>query len=324
MFLFALLSFYRFQRVESESHSLLFYYTLNHGSADLPEYSVMGRLDGCEIHYYDSNMKITVPRQQWLADAFDKRYWEEYTITEAGFHGLIKGQFDRWLQQSNETSSIHYVQGVFGCELNDNNPSGGVLKFAFDGRYALSFDKDKLVWTIHEPIAQPFKVKWDDERKMNLYFKSLLEKDCVDLWRTFYPLGKAILTRKVSPEVSIIARNSDHWFLHCIATGFYPQPINVTWLKNGEHVPETKSTGLLPNEDGTYQLRTTLQFNPYDGKQYACHIEHSSLPGGKTVLWEEKIEKGNHVGLIVAVVLVLLAIIIALTYMWWRRRRDAA
>ncbi|XP_067865840.1 major histocompatibility complex class I-related gene protein-like [Heterodontus francisci] len=320
MFLSLVLSFYRVRTALSESHSLLYHYTLNHGSADLPEYSVMGLLDGCEIDYYDKNMNATIPRQQWMEEAFDKKYWEMYTITQAGFHGLIKGQVDRYLQKINETANAHYIQGIFGCVLNDTNPSGGVLKFAYDGRYAFSFDKDKLVWTVHDPIAQTFKVKWDNEKKMDLYFKSLLEKDCVDLWRTYYSVGKASLTRKVSPKVLVIARSGHRWFLHCIVTGFYPQSISVTWLKNGEHVSESKSTGLLPNEDGTYQITKFLEFDPYDGKSYSCHIEHSSLPGGKTVPWEEKVKKERHVGLIVMLVLLSLAIIV-LIYMWRRRRR---
>uniref|UniRef100_UPI00398E58DE class I histocompatibility antigen, F10 alpha chain-like n=1 Tax=Pristiophorus japonicus TaxID=55135 RepID=UPI00398E58DE len=303
---------------EAQSHSLLYYYTLNHGSADLPEYIFMELLDGCETTYYDKNMKTTVPRQRWMAEAFDKSYWDKYTITQAGFHGLIKGQVDGWLRQNNQTSSTHYIQGLFGCELNDANPSGGVLKLAYDGRFAFSFDKDTLVWTVHDSVAQTFKAKWDKETKMNRYFKSLIEKDCVDLWRTYYSIGNVSLTRKVSPEVSVIARAGDRWFLHCIVIGFYPQSINVTWLKNGEHAPETKSTGVLPNEDGTYQLTTSLEFDPYDGKQYSCHIEHSSLPGGKTVSWEGK---DKHVGLIVMCGLVSLAFVIVLICMWRRKRR---
>ncbi|XP_078422943.1 class I histocompatibility antigen, F10 alpha chain-like isoform X1 [Cetorhinus maximus] len=321
MFLALMLCFYRAQTALAASHSLLYQYILSHGIADLPEYSVAGFLDGCETDYYDKNMSITVPRQQWLADAFDKRYWEGATITQAGFHGLIKGQVNNWLQKNNETANIHYVQGLFGCELNDTKPSGGILKFALDGRYAFSFDKNTLVWTAHVPTAQELEVKWNKEKKMNNYFKSLLEKDCVDLWWTYYSVGNTSLTREVPPEVSIIARDGQRCFLQCIVRGFYPQAIRVTWLKNGERVPETNSTGLLPNEDGTYQLTTTLQFDPYGGKQYSCHIEHSSLPGGKTVPWGKVNFLDKHVGLIVTGVLVLLAIIILL-YIKWKRRKD--
>uniref|UniRef100_UPI00398F335E major histocompatibility complex class I-related gene protein-like n=1 Tax=Pristiophorus japonicus TaxID=55135 RepID=UPI00398F335E len=325
MFLSLVLSFHHLQAALSVFHSLLYYYTLSHGSADLPEYSFLGRLDGSETTYYDNNMNITVPRQHWMAKAFNKRYWEEFTITQAGFHGIIKGQFDRWLQQGNQTSSTHYIQGLFGCELHDANPIGGVLKLAYDGRYALCFDKDTLVWTVHDPIAQMSKAKWDKETKLNRYFKSLIEKDCVNLWRTYYSIGNVSLTRKGNfPEVSVIARAGDRWFLHCIVIGFYPQSINVTWLKNGEHVPETKSTGVLPNEDGTYQLTTSLEFDPYDGKQYFCHIEHSSLSGGKTVPWEGKVEKDKDVVLIVLGVLLSLAIVLIVIYMWRKKRRATA
>ncbi|XP_078073757.1 class I histocompatibility antigen, F10 alpha chain-like [Mustelus asterias] len=319
VFLSLALCFYRVQTVAS--HSLLYQYILSHGLADLPQYSVIGLLDGCETDYYDNTISTIVPRQKWMAEAFNKNYWEHCTITEAGFHGIIKGQFDSWLREENQTASIHYVQGLFGCELNGNKASSGILKFAFDGRYILSFDINTLVWTAHDPVAEELKAKWDKLKDMSLYFKSLLEKDCVNLWWTYYAFGNTSLTRKVIPQVSVTAREGPGWFLHCAVRGFHPQSINVTWLKNGLQVPETKSTGLLPNEDGTYQLTTTLQFDPYDGKQYCCHIEHSSLPGGKTVAWEGKMKKDKHIGLIVAVVVVLLAVIVFI-YIKWRRRRE--
>ncbi|XP_072406414.1 class I histocompatibility antigen, F10 alpha chain-like isoform X2 [Chiloscyllium punctatum] len=321
--LLLLLNVFRVQPSLTESHSLLYQYNLNHGDKDLPEYSFLGILDDCEIFYFDSNMKVTIPRQQWLVDAFDKAYWDECTITEVGFHGLIKGQADGWLQKENQTSRTHYLQGLFGCELHEATPSEGILKFALDGKYILSFDKDALVWIVHDPVAEEFKTKWDKETKMNHYFKNLLENDCIDQWKAIYFFGNASLSRKISPEVSLIAKDGHHWFLHCIVIGFYPQSINVTWLKNGKHADETTSTGLLPNEDGTFQLKTTLQFDPYDGNQYACHIEHSSIPGGKTVLWEGKVKDSNNVGMIVLAVLVSLAIIVII-FIWWRRRRGMA
>ncbi|XP_055521883.1 uncharacterized protein LOC129716032 isoform X4 [Leucoraja erinacea] len=196
MILFILLSFFHVQGALAGPHTLIYYYTLNHRSTHLEEYSFVGVLDGCEIQYYDNNMDIAVPRQKWMAAAFDRKYWVTDTFTETGFHGIIKGQVDEWMRRHNETAKYHYTQGQFGCQVNDHSPNVGILKLAFDGRYAFSFDKDKLKWTVHDPIAEPFKEKWDKNEKMNRYFKSLLEHDCVDYWRTYYAIGKTYLTRK--------------------------------------------------------------------------------------------------------------------------------
>ncbi|XP_078272153.1 class I histocompatibility antigen, F10 alpha chain-like [Rhinoraja longicauda] len=321
MVLFLLLSFFRVQEALAGPHTLIYYYTLNHASTHLPEYSVVGVLDGCEIQYYDKNMVITVPRQKWMAAAFDRSYWVRNTVSENGFHGIIKGQVDEWMRRVNETANYHYVQGQFGCEVNDHSPNVGILKLAYDGRYAFSFDKDKLKWTVHDPVAESFKKKWDKNEKMNRYFKSLLENDCVDLWKTYYAIGKTYLTRKVSPEVSLAARPDDHSVLYCTVFGFYPPAINVSWLQNGQHISETKSSGVVPNSNGTYHLRSVLEYDPYDGKQYSCHVDHSSLPGGKTIIWEGNGRKDRHIGLIAVCVLISLAIVLAVI-VWWRKKRK--
>ncbi|XP_072113432.1 major histocompatibility complex class I-related gene protein-like isoform X2 [Mobula birostris] len=312
---------FHLHHLQNVSHSLIYYYTLNHGNADLPEYSVVGALDGCEIQYYDRTMEMTVPRQKWMAAAFDKSYWAKDTMTEHSIHGIIKGQAIEWLQQHNESTGYHYLQGQFGCQLNDHSPNIGILKLAYDGKYILSFDKDKLEWIVHDPVFQPFKKKWDKNERMNKYFKNLLEKDCVRLCKDYYAVGKTYLTRKVVPEVGLDAQKRNYWFLQCSVFGFYPTAIKVSWFQNEKHVSETKSTGVLPNEDGTYQLRSVLDIDPFDGKKYYCHVNHSSMPNGKTVIWDSG-KKDRHIGLIGVCVLLLLSAILAGIYCWTKKRSD--
>lgn len=74
--------------------------------------------------------------------------------------------------------------------------------------------------------------------------------------------------------------------LVCRVTGFYPRPIRVAWLQDGEEVApggRLSSSGILPNADLTYQLRSSLAVEPGDGHSYACRVEHSSL-GGQSLL----------------------------------------
>ncbi|XP_037769363.1 antigen-presenting glycoprotein CD1d-like [Chelonia mydas] len=74
--------------------------------------------------------------------------------------------------------------------------------------------------------------------------------------------------------------------LVCRVTGFYPRPVRVAWLQDGEEVAPSgrlSSSGILPNADLTYQLRSSLAVEPGDGHSYACRVEHSSL-GGQSLL----------------------------------------
>ena len=68
----------------------------------------------------------------------------------------------------------------------------------------------------------------------------------------------------------------------CLATGFYPRHINLTLFRDGQPLDSHQITGgeLLPNGDGTYQMRKSLEVSTEDLKenyQYTCKAEHLSL-----------------------------------------------
>ena len=68
----------------------------------------------------------------------------------------------------------------------------------------------------------------------------------------------------------------------CLATGFYPRHINLTILRDGQPVPDHLITGgdLLPNGDGTYQMRKHLELSQEELKEkqdYTCTVTHLSL-----------------------------------------------
>lgn len=73
----------------------------------------------------------------------------------------------------------------------------------------------------------------------------------------------------------------------CHVTGFYPRDVDVTWVRDRQ---DTLEEGVwvgevLPNNDGTYQVRKTLTVSPEEQKKhrYTCQVDHASL--------KEKIEK---------------------------------
>ncbi|KAL0155800.1 hypothetical protein M9458_050063, partial [Cirrhinus mrigala] len=64
----------------------------------------------------------------------------------------------------------------------------------------------------------------------------------------------------------------------CLATGFYPSHINLTLYRDGQPVADHEITGgdLLPNGDGTYQMRKKKH-------KYTCSASHLSLDNWMTV-----------------------------------------
>ncbi|XP_067834248.1 major histocompatibility complex class I-related gene protein-like [Heptranchias perlo] len=325
MLLVTLLNVYCVPNVSSDFHILAFYYILSRGGAEMPEYSLVAMLDDYEIVYFDSTLQRTVPRQQWMADSFDNHHWDAIAITMAGFHGLVRGNAEIFYRQQHGASSVFFVQGMCGCELNSDNSTEGFIKFGYDGEDAYVFDKDRLSWIAVNPEFQTLADRWNANTFMNKYFKTLLEKDCVKWLLIYLRAGREALQRKVAPEVFIGKRSDGDRVLRvsCLVSGFYPWAIEVTWLGNGEEVADIESSDVLPNQDMTYRVLKTIELSGDDRKSYSCHIEHASLLRGINVPWERATEGGTNVGIgtgAAAVSLTLLGIIVGIGF--WSKRQN--
>uniref|UniRef100_A0A8C5MTG8 Ig-like domain-containing protein n=1 Tax=Leptobrachium leishanense TaxID=445787 RepID=A0A8C5MTG8_9ANUR len=87
-------------------------------------------------------------------------------------------------------------------------------------------------------------------------------------------------------EVKVCSRPSGSAMkLHCQVYGFHPRDVDVNWKKNGMDIPSDEAKQVLPNSDGTYQLRASVEVTPEDGASYSCHVDHSSLDEPLLVMW---------------------------------------
>ncbi|XP_041429917.1 major histocompatibility complex class I-related gene protein-like [Xenopus laevis] len=94
----------------------------------------------------------------------------------------------------------------------------------------------------------------------------------------------------VKPKVKISSSESGSGTkLHCWVYGFYPRDVEVKWIKNGrDEIYSEESAEILPNPDGTYQIRVSVEVTPEEGATYSCHVDHSSLEN-PLVTFERKI-----------------------------------
>ncbi|KAK3540150.1 hypothetical protein QTP70_027062 [Hemibagrus guttatus] len=97
---------------------------------------------------------------------------------------------------------------------------------------------------------------------------------------------------KVPPEFSIYTRHQvvpgeENNFV-CFIKNFYPPHITVNWTRNGVSVTEGVYVSQYSlNDDGTFNLFSTLTSSPRAGDEYSCTVEHEALDSPQTRTWDE-------------------------------------
>uniref|UniRef100_A0A8C9P255 Ig-like domain-containing protein n=1 Tax=Spermophilus dauricus TaxID=99837 RepID=A0A8C9P255_SPEDA len=129
---------------------------------------------------------------------------------------------------------------------------------------------------------------------------------------------------RVKPEAWLSSGPSPgpgHLLLVCHVSGFYPKPVWVMWMQGDQEQQGTQRGDILPNADGTWYLRATLDVAAGEVAGLACRVKHSSLGGQDLVLYWG----GSHtsVGLVILVVLACLVLlfVLILGFYWIRRYR---
>ncbi|XP_048014096.1 major histocompatibility complex class I-related gene protein-like isoform X3 [Megalobrama amblycephala] len=208
----------------------------------------------------------------------------------------------------------HTYQITYGCEWNDETGKTNAFRqHGYDGEDFLLLDLKSDKWI--SPIKKEFKAK---ERCNNAtirvaYWKNYLKMDCIETLKKLLTLGKSSLEKTVSPQVSLLQKNSSSPVL-CHITHFYPSNITITWMRNGQELKNVKVGNLLPNEDGTFQKTVTLQTEADEWRknEFSCVVKHQSKTFRKT-LTEKEIRTNNETSAPVDMTVVVVPVVILLS-----------
>ncbi|CDQ70132.1 unnamed protein product [Oncorhynchus mykiss] len=338
LFLFATLS-----TVDSvEKWSLNYIYTALSKPVELPgihEFTAMGLMNDKQIDYYDSVSKKKIPKQDWMREKLPADYWDKGTQSRKSKEQWFKVNINILMDRMRHNNTdVHILQWKHGCEID--RQSDGTFKFikgtdqySYDGDDFLAFDDANMQWVAPVVQAQPTKRKWDGVQILNQYTKGYLEKECVDWLSKFMAYGGKEVSRASPPRVYAFAKKAKtagHVRLTCMATGFYPKYVIMQMKKNG--VPLTKrdgvqSTGVLPNDDDTYQIRMSVQIPEADKETYECSVNHVALKEPVVVKWDGKCCDCTQVtGVIIGAVVVLVLLLTAVSSMLvlWKKGKIFA
>uniref|UniRef100_A0AAR2ILM0 Ig-like domain-containing protein n=1 Tax=Pygocentrus nattereri TaxID=42514 RepID=A0AAR2ILM0_PYGNA len=313
--------------VNTGSHSLCSVATFIIGETPFPEFTVLMMLDDIVISCYDSAEQKAVMRVEMKLND------EEQEFSDMIFGALHKDMHSRanFLKQHfNHTNGVQAEQKMVCCELLSNNKPGRMkMTDAFNGLSGMEEDyniyQHSLLTETKWPIAFDT-VQLEYQKKLYAYF---LHPVCVGVLERALKELKNHVYRKVKPRVRLLMKPYDSGGarVSCLATGFYPRHINLTLLRNGQPVSEHLVSGgeLLPNGDGTYQMRKSLEISAEELQQkhnYTCTATHLSLDNKLDIHWDY--DPGPPIAVIAStVLLVILVCVIApiAGFIVWKKRR---
>ncbi|XP_016375178.1 class I histocompatibility antigen, F10 alpha chain-like [Sinocyclocheilus rhinocerous] len=157
-------------------------------------------------------------------------------------------------------------------------------------------------------------------RLLQYHYENFYYSLCMETLKGYLKKRGNQVNRKVKPRVRLIQKaNSDSggFRVSCLATGFYPRHINLTLFRDKQSVADHEITGgdLLPNADGTYQMRKSLEIRAADKHKYTCSATHLSLDNKLDVTLEFEF-KSMIPSILIVLALVLMFGTGAVIYKW--------
>ncbi|XP_029115833.1 class I histocompatibility antigen, F10 alpha chain-like [Scleropages formosus] len=311
----------------TDSHSLSLVTTFISGEIQFPEFTMVLLVNDVPVEYYDSDIKKIVSRRYWrVNDSIQETDLRDYVV--ADIDNILQQLSHTLMKKYNHTQGVHVYQSFTACDLEDDTLSRFFSVDAYDGEEKYQYDALSHIQNTLVPEFVWNKVT-SDLRKQK--YSNIYQPLCVRTLRRYLQEDKNILLRKERPRVRVIQKTEPHsgrTQVSCVATGFYPRRVNMTLLRDDRPVPDRELTGgeVLPNGDGTYQLRRSLSVSEEELRErhrYTCTVSHLSVDNKLDVNWEP--EAPAHTVLISAVliaVLVLAALIITAIVLCRKRRHT--
>ncbi|PNJ56867.1 T-cell surface glycoprotein CD1c isoform X1 [Pongo pygmaeus] len=278
-----------------------------------------GWLDELQTHGWDSESDTIIFLYTWSKGNFSN---EELSDLELLFRFYLTG-LTREIQDHASQYYAKYsfeVQVKAGCELHSGKSPEGFFQVAFNGLDLLSFQNTAWVpspdgGSLAERVCHLLNHQYEGVTE-TVY--NLIRSTCPRFLLGLLDAGKMYVHRQVRPEAWLSSRpslGSGRLLLVCHASGFYPKPVWVTWMRNEQEQLDSKHGDILPNADGTWCLQVILEVASEEAAGLSCRVRHSSLGGQDIILYWGHHFSMNWIALVVIVPLVILIVLV----LWFKK-----
>ncbi|XP_058609039.1 H-2 class I histocompatibility antigen, K-B alpha chain-like isoform X2 [Onychostoma macrolepis] len=282
MILFIFLFYPFLSDARQEKHFLHYTFTVMTKEDPFPVFSAVVVSDDIQIKHYSNEERLwirsSLPIDKWInapPEPPESRDWFLHQLN------TLSNRTD------SQCSELHVLQRIIGCEL-EKRPDGSVNlrafdEYGFDGEEFIAFNSDTLQWIDKNPKAKETKIKWNRQTERNQLIKKYL-KTCTDWISTFHSCKMS------SPNIRVFAKDAPDdqhkQVLTCVATGFYPRDIEMNIRLNQTILKDQIYTEIRPNDDGTFQMRTSVETDRNHKGYYDCLVNHSSLTKPVLAKWD--------------------------------------
>ncbi|KAL7868740.1 hypothetical protein SRHO_G00101240 [Serrasalmus rhombeus] len=229
----------------------------------------------------------------------------------------------------------HTLQWRIGCE-GEKHSDGSVSvlncinEYGYDGQSLISYNWTSRKWSA--PVGQDgVTEEWNAGRGQNAVQRC---EEC-EHWLKIYLQYNTTETKQTAPpNVYVFVKKSvtdlKKLTLTYLATGFYPKDVEIKVRKCTTSLPEhlLRSSGVRPNDDGTYQLRKSVEINEDEAADYDCYVTHSSISTPVVKQWDGKcsncqsvLSRGVIGGLLGVTIGVLVALLAVMIYFHMKKRK---
>ncbi|KAA0724567.1 hypothetical protein E1301_Tti003835 [Triplophysa tibetana] len=249
------------------SHSFLMLASFIKGESPFPQLSFTVMLDDVRVMYYNGDTDTFFARGNTT---------NEDSLFDPELKKISDYIDDRWAEVDYlyKPKVVRAIQRLAMCELKDNGEPGQM--FLWNAYQAITLNEFHWYNNSFKYTSQVVLINFNST---SLRFKNIYYPLCIKTLKGCLDKRRDQVNRKVKPTVRFFQKPGGSQ-VSCLATGFYPRHINLTLFRDGEPVDDGEVTtgDLLPNDDGTYQMRKILEIDEEEPRdKYTCSATHVSL-----------------------------------------------